>query len=202
MSSGRAWSLEDARRYFFDHPLARHLARGLVWLSDEGVAFRLTRDGTFADAGDDEVSVRGSVRIAHVLELKDAEAWIGVFSDYEILQPILQLGRPKEAFTKTERKSAQVKRYAGTKVKAAKVLGFLESRGWQRDSSSHISAFSKTGREGTTFKLRLEGSIEMEYLSGGEKVEIGVLSVETRTKEGASAVSVSEVLYDLASLCA
>lgn len=197
MSSGRAWPMSDAKRYFFEHPLARHLARGLVWLSDEGETFRLTRDGTFADSGDEEVSVHGNVRIAHVLELEDADAWAGVFTDYEIIQPVMQLGRPTDALTKAETKSGEVKRFAGAKVKAAKILGFLESRAWQRDSTNHLSAFSKSGREGAVFTLRLEGSIEMEYLSSGEKVELGVLSIEGK----ASAMSVSEVLYDLSSLC-
>ncbi|MFT5357917.1 MAG: hypothetical protein ACI9KE_005154, partial [Polyangiales bacterium] len=201
MSSGRAWSMDDAKRYFFQHPLAQHLARGLVWLSDEGLVFRLTRDGSFANSDDEEVNVGGDVRIAHVLELKDAEVWTGLFADYEILQPVLQLGRPTDVLTKAERKSGEVKRFSGAKIKAAKILGFLESRSWQRDSTNHISAFAKTGRDGAVFKLRLEGSIEMEYLSSGEKVELGTLSVEGRAKKGPSAVSASEVLYDLASLC-
>ncbi|MFK8001954.1 MAG: DUF4132 domain-containing protein [Polyangiales bacterium] len=199
MSSGRAWPMADATRYFFEHPLAQHLARGLVWISEEGVAFRLTRDGTFADSADDEVTAAGAVRIAHVLELgqKDAEAWAGIFSDYEIIQPILQLARPTDALTKAETKSGEVKRFAGTQIKAAKVLGFLESRGWQRDSNNHVSSFSRRGRDGAVFKLRLEGSIEMDYLSSGEKVGVGMLS----TQGAASAVSASEVLYDLSSLC-
>lgn len=201
MCSGRAWSLDDAKRYFFEHPLARHLARGLVWLSDEGVTFRLTRDGTFADAHDDETSAGGNVRIAHVLELEDTAVWSGVFSDYEIIQPVLQLGRPTNALTKAETKSGEVERFAGTKVKAAKVLGLLESRGWQRDSNNHISSFSTKGRDGGVFTLHLQGSIEMDYLSSGEKVAVGLLRVEEGAAHRASAVSVSEVLYDLTSLC-
>ena len=82
-------------------------------------------------------------------------------------------------------------------MKAAKILGFLESRGWRRDSSNHVSEFLRTGRDGALFKLGLEGSIEMDYLSSGEKVALGTLKIDGK----ASAVSISEALYDLKALC-
>ena len=198
MAGGRVWTMADAKRYFFEHPLAQYLARGVVWLSSGGDEFRLTRDGTFASALDEEVKVEGDVRIAHVLELEEETAWSTLFGDYEIVQPILQLGRPRYALTAAEKKSASVTRFAGTKRRAAKVLGFLESRGWSRDASDHISAFERGDRDGGVIRLQLQGSIEVQYLSSGEDVALGALHPEGKI----SLVGMSEALLDLETLCA
>ncbi|MEM9191630.1 MAG: DUF4132 domain-containing protein, partial [Myxococcota bacterium] len=118
MVLGRSWSLADARRYFFDHPLARHLARGLVWQC-EAAGFRVAEDGTFATVDDEELELfeDAEVRIAHPLNLAECAAWTDRFADYEVVQPFPQLGRATAAPQDDELPRRTVDRAAGTSVR-------------------------------------------------------------------------------------
>ncbi|MFD0903320.1 DUF4132 domain-containing protein [Actinomadura sediminis] len=134
MVTGRRWPLGEFRELLAGHPLVGHLVRRLVWTADDGPAFRVAEDGTFADVSDDTVVLPDAVRVgvAHPLHLgDDLPAWGEVFADYEILQPFEQLARPVHALTDDERASGRLARLDGLKVPPGAVLG-LVNRGWER----------------------------------------------------------------------
>ncbi|HEU5031264.1 MAG TPA: DUF4132 domain-containing protein [Spirillospora sp.] len=137
----RRWSVVDFRRLFADHPLACHLARRLVWLSEDedgaATAFRIAEDRSFAGVDDEAFALPGSgaVLVAHPLRLGETvAAWSELFADYEILQPFPQLGRPVGALTERERASDRIERFTGTRVGVGALLG-LEREGWRRGPS-------------------------------------------------------------------
>lgn len=147
LSAGRSWTVDDARKLFWDHPIVRRAARALIWWSDEG-SFRVTEDGTFANASDDVVkSISGRVRLAHPAALRDEKTlnqWGDVFSDYELLQPIEQLGRGVDNYDGALKTLlAPLKKQ---RVPSRKVLGGFESRGWQRRG---WGGFERTFEHGT-----------------------------------------------------
>ncbi len=93
MCTEEAQPLASFRERYVEHPLLRHLGKRLVWSS--GATFRVTEDGTFADAEDKTFSPRAEVTLAHPVLMTEDErrAWIERFADYEILQPFEQLAR-------------------------------------------------------------------------------------------------------------
>ncbi|WP_157434067.1 DUF4132 domain-containing protein [Actinoalloteichus sp. GBA129-24] len=98
---GRTWSSAEFRRRWVEHPLLGRLAQGLVWTAQEPgrsapAAFRIAEDGSFADVNDDTVTPAPSalIELPHPLRLgSDLHRWSALFADYEIIQPIPQLGR-------------------------------------------------------------------------------------------------------------
>jgi hypothetical protein len=137
MVAGRTWTAADFRECFADHALVKHLARRLVWMSDQNgttTGFRIAEDGTFSDAADDAFDLHegASVRLAHPALLgPESGTWAGLFADYEILQPFDQLARPVFAFTPDELATGRLTRFDGAKVEVGRVLG-LTRRGWER----------------------------------------------------------------------
>lgn len=141
MVARRVWTRTEFADLFVGHPLTRHLACRLVWLTEtvaetHGVrtAFRVAEDRTFADVEDDtiELPAETRIRLAHPLDLGDSlEAWSEVFADYEILQPFAQLGRAVHTLTEDERAAARLTRFEGITVPTTRLLG-LQRNGWSR----------------------------------------------------------------------
>jgi hypothetical protein len=152
MLSRRRWEPEDFTSYVVGHPLLRHLVRRLVWgvYGADGVvlgSFRIAEDLSFADVDDAhyEVPEGGMIGVAHPVDLgTELGRWSEVFSDYEILQPFDQLGRPPLALTHEERRHKQLDRWyitpprgtlahlgRSTSFRAVQFVG-LESHGWER----------------------------------------------------------------------
>ncbi|GGV24107.1 hypothetical protein GCM10010182_53100 [Actinomadura cremea] len=134
MVAGRHRPVGEFREYLVAHPLVGHLVRRLVWLADDGSAFRVAEDGTFADAADATVSLPATaqVRVAHPAHLGDGvKAWAEVFADYGILQPFEQLARPVHTLTGDERDGGRLARFEGVRVAVTDLLG-LTRRGWER----------------------------------------------------------------------
>ncbi|MEV5830342.1 DUF4132 domain-containing protein [Spirillospora sp. NPDC052242] len=93
MAHRYGWTPDEFRALFADHPIARHVARRLVWTAG-GTAFRIAEDGTLADVRDDAFvpPADGTVRVADPADLGgDLAAWRETFDDYEIVQPFAQL---------------------------------------------------------------------------------------------------------------
>ncbi|MGW6936698.1 DUF4132 domain-containing protein [Lentzea sp. NPDC054927] len=134
MVDQRTWTTEEFHTVLTGHPLLWHVVRRLVWITAEGLTFRLAEDRTLAGAEDDEVTLPEgtTVRVAHPVHLTDTlDAWGEIFADYEILQPFPQLSRPTFAFTPDEDHIPQLRKYVGHTVPTGKVLG-LTNRGWVR----------------------------------------------------------------------
>ncbi|MFG2000711.1 DUF4132 domain-containing protein [Spirillospora sp. NPDC048911] len=137
MVTRRRWTAAEFHDLFAAHPLLWHIARRVVWLSEDGgttIAFRLAEDRTLADVADDVLTLPASAKvgIAHPLELgADVAAWSELFADYEILQPFPQLGRPVHALTSEEQANGRLTRFEGLTVPFGKLLALVK-RGWER----------------------------------------------------------------------
>jgi len=102
MLQRRRWVPADFAAYVVRHLVLGRLVRRLVWgvYGGEGRllgSFRIAEDLSFADFDDApyEVPEGALIGVAHPVDLGlDLGRWSEVFSDYEILQPFDQLGRP------------------------------------------------------------------------------------------------------------
>ncbi|MET8760084.1 DUF4132 domain-containing protein [Lentzea sp. NPDC004782] len=134
MVDQRTWSAEEFHTILAAHPLLWHLVRRLVWITGEGLAFRLAEDRTPADVNDEEITLPAdaTVRVAHPVDLPGSvSTWGEVFADYEILQPFPQLGRPVHLVPPGEALLPHLRKYCGAPHPIGKVLG-LTKRGWVR----------------------------------------------------------------------
>ncbi|MFI0351137.1 DUF4132 domain-containing protein [Actinomadura sp. 9N407] len=150
MVTGRRWTVQEFADFFVGHPLVQHIARRLVWATDDGTTFRIAEDGTFADIGDEALVLPDAarVRIRHPVDLDDGEltGWSEMFADYEILQPFPQLARAVHALTEQERDGARLERFEGRAVPVGKVVG-LERRGWRRGDPQDAGVESWISRQ-------------------------------------------------------
>ncbi|QFG23949.1 DUF4132 domain-containing protein [Actinomadura sp. WMMB 499] len=150
MVAGRSWTPVEFREVLAGHPLLRHIVRRLVWSAGPD-AFRVTEDGTYADATDDAFvpSPDAAITLPHPLLLKDRDAWTEVFADYEILQPFPQLGRTVHEPAPGERTASRLPRFEGATVPNGPIYGLVragwrfgerETGGYQRHVSLELGA--------------------------------------------------------------
>lgn len=139
MVTGRRWSGADFAAYVATHPLLGHLVRRLIWgVYDDGGqlvgSFRVAEDGSYADAEDEEMALPdGSIGVLHPIDA-DADtlaAWGEVLSDYELLQPFVQLGRPVHRLSEEHRRSKLYALDDKRRIPVGRLLG-LFSKGWER----------------------------------------------------------------------
>ena len=123
----RARSLENAMRTgqhmpaarflagWVAHPLGKHAARAIVWAAERDgalVTFRVADDGTFADAHDEVLTLDPGelVHVPHPAELprETVDAWLRIFGDYGLIQPVVQLARTPMALGPGEAETASV----------------------------------------------------------------------------------------------
>ncbi|MEZ0112270.1 hypothetical protein ABH920_006289 [Catenulispora sp. EB89] len=152
MLQHRCWIPEEFTEYVVCHLVLGRIARRLVWgvYAEDGAllgSFRIAEDLSFADVDDAhyEVPEGAQIGIAHPVDLGPALArWSEVFSDYELLQPFEQLGRPPLGLNAEERAGKRLvrpyispdavadtaalyeMRFGATKFEA------LAARGWHR----------------------------------------------------------------------
>ncbi|MFI6064528.1 DUF4132 domain-containing protein [Micromonospora sp. NPDC051227] len=128
----RAWTVEQWRERFLDHPLARTLARRLIWTVDGvaccwgGDALR-TVDGTvFEPAGD------ATVRLWHPVDDPAAvPAWRDFLARHTITQPFKQAHREQYLLTDAERATGTYSnRFAAHIVRQHRLNALLSRRGW------------------------------------------------------------------------
>ncbi|SFQ96348.1 WGR domain-containing protein, predicted DNA-binding domain in MolR [Lentzea waywayandensis] len=134
MVDQRTWTAEEFHAVLAGHPLLWHIVRRLVWITSDGLSFRLAEDRTLADSSDDEFTLPedATVRVAHPVDLQaELEAWGEVFADYEILQPFPQLGRPLHLVPAGENLLPQLKKYCDVDLPIGKILS-LTKKGWIR----------------------------------------------------------------------
>ncbi|MGK5553659.1 DUF4132 domain-containing protein [Actinomadura kijaniata] len=211
MVTQRRWTAEEFRGLIVGHPLVRHIARRLVWITEDGRAFRVAEDRSLADLRDDELTLAAPVRVgvAHPLHLAGSlEAWAGVFDDYEISQPFPQLDRPTYALTGTERASAELERFRGITVPVGRLLG-MERRGWLRggaeDNGVHVSVVRELPG-GRTVAIDVEPGIVAGDVGHWPEQRIGRVRLGGRTGSpprpfsDLDAITASEILADVVEL--
>jgi hypothetical protein len=216
MTAQRAWSAAEFTDLFVRHPLTWHVARRLVWVSEE-TEFRVAEDRTFADVEDEALTLPAGARVhvAHPLELTGSlDAWAEVFADYEILQPFPQLGRPVYALTDEERAGSCLTRFEGVTVTTGKVLG-LERHGWTRETPQDAGiqgSISREAGEGRFIVIGLDPGIAVGALDVFPQQQLRPISISShpdgwgRRDEDSvrfgdlDPVTASEVLADLTEL--
>ncbi len=137
----RRWTPDEFESLFLRHPLMMNLAPWLVWGGFQRggklvVTFRVTEDRSLADERDRPVTLPADVAIGlvHPMQLAPASlaAWGELLSDYEILPPFPQLGRPILRLTESEARGNTIERHKGILIPAASLVGGLDRLGWQR----------------------------------------------------------------------
>lgn len=157
MVLGRRWSPQDWETLLVRHPLMVNLARSLVWGAYDAEAgllatFRLAEDGSYADA-EDEAWTPGSdvasLGIPHPLHLpEEARApWGERLSDYEIVQPFPQIGRPVYQVDTAETGQVEATRFTGIPCLGIALVDGLERRGWLRGPTMDRGCFYTYLRE-------------------------------------------------------
>ncbi|MFJ5598281.1 DUF4132 domain-containing protein [Micromonospora parva] len=128
----RAWTVEQWRERFLDHPLARTLARRLIWIVD-GVAccwggdtLRTVDDRIVEPAGD------ATVRLWHPVDDPAAvQAWRDFLGRHTITQPFKQAHREQYLLTDAERATGTYSnRFAAHIVRQHRLNALLSRRGW------------------------------------------------------------------------
>ena len=203
----RRWPAAGFRTLLVAHPLLRHLVRRLVWVTEAGQSFRVAEDGTFADVRDDTFTLPDDavVGVAHPLHLgEDVAAWSEVFSDYEILQPFRQLGRPVHRFTEAELSSRVLDRYRGVQVEVGRLLRLTKGE-WERGAPMDAGIENEISRPlpgGGAIEVLLDpGLVIGEPHEAGPQVlrEVHLVGA-SRTFAELDAVTASEVLAEFATL--
>lgn len=137
----RAWSIEDWKRSFHDHPVMRRLVERVVWLGLDADgktvgAFRPTAEGDFTNTQDEPVDIDGfaRVRIAHGALLDDAQsnAWSQHLDDYEIKPLFTQFGRALLRADKDDLKKVMVEDRRGWLTDAFTIRGAAAKLGYER----------------------------------------------------------------------
>ena len=141
MVTGRRWEAADFERLLVRHPLMTNLVRLLVWgvYDDKGKlagSFRVTEEMEYADSEDEgyQLPKGRQVGVVHPLHLSESVkgAWGQVLSDYELIPPFLQIGRPIHTLDKGEVKAKEITRFKGPSVPAVSLVSTLEKLGWAR----------------------------------------------------------------------
>jgi Domain of unknown function (DUF4132) len=141
MATGRRWSCDEFSLFFVQHPLMNHIAQLLIWAGFDNngkliKTFRVSEDRTLADVNEEAFSLEGlaQVGIAHPLLLEETElsAWGELASDYAIIPPFAQLGRPVYSLQPAEREAEEITRFKDIDIPIITLVHTLENLGWQR----------------------------------------------------------------------
>ncbi len=96
----------------------------------------MTEDRTLADIADEayELDASATVGIVHPLQLTAADrgAWGELLSDYEIVQPFAQLGRPTYALAPDELQATEITRFKDIAIPVKALVFTLDKLGWTR----------------------------------------------------------------------
>lgn len=134
LAEGRSWSPDSYREVLLGHPILREIAARLLWLPEDGEAFRIAEDGSFADIDDVEVELPGSpIRLLHPVDLPAEEIaeWVEICSDYELIPPFEQLGRRCRRLADDERELYALALGPATR-EAWQGWAILGRSGWER----------------------------------------------------------------------
>jgi uncharacterized protein DUF4132 len=190
MLERRRWSREEFETLFARHPLMMHMARLLVWGVYERASggretmpttFRVTEDGSYADARDQPLEPDGGeeVGLPHPLEVPEETraAWIELQSDYEIVPPFEQMGRAVYCLEPEETEALEITRFAGIRVPAIVLMTTLEGLRWVRGKTNSDDLVTQFSRPFTCVELTaivtFEPGIDLLRILESEVQEIG-----------------------------
>ena len=174
MVTGRRWTVEEFETLLVRHPLMTHLVRLLVWGGyDQGgrlaATFRVTEDQTYADQHDEDCTLEGlaTVGIVHPAHLSEdgRAAWGQLLSDYQIIPPFPQLGRPVHMLAGGEAAAREITRFTERWVPVELLLGILKRLGWDRGSPEDGGSFH--GHSKPYHEANITAVIEYETVQAG-----------------------------------
>jgi predicted DNA-binding WGR domain protein len=157
MITGRRWRVDEFEMLLVRHPLITHLAQRIVWSGYDAAGkslatFRVTEDRTYADPQDETFQLTGIDRIGiiHPLNLSSEllATWGELMSDYEIIPPFSQLGRPLYSLNPGEETALEITRFKDLEIPIVALVRTLENLGWEKgilhdhgDYSLHFKYF-------------------------------------------------------------
>ena len=202
----RAWTIDAFCTYIVGHPLLMHLARRLVW-SVDGAAFRVAEDRSFADLDDAAFTLPSGaasrLRLAHPAHLSENDRlrWSERFSDYRIVQPFPQLGRPVLALDPGDREGTQLASLEGTRVPWHRVAKLLRQGFRDASADSVLHSLSQRLPFGPTLSLSLNPGLSRADISHSGEQTLASVRVHGIARLGdLDAVAQSELLLTLAPL--
>jgi hypothetical protein len=182
MVTGRRWPVTEFETLLVRHPLMTNLVRLLLWGGYDKTGklvqtFRVTEDQTYADAKDETCTLQGNetVGVVHPLHLSDEQraAWGEIFSDYEIVPPFPQLGRPSYSLADAEQQLAGIQ---GISLVAPTMVFTLEKLGWTRGTGLDGGSFDEHSKQFTvadvTAVVRYDGMVGMGYIDPNEHLTL------------------------------
>ncbi|AOS62562.1 DUF4132 domain-containing protein [Actinoalloteichus hymeniacidonis] len=216
LRQGRRWGAADFRRSWLEHPLLSRLSEGLVWAAEHPdgsrVGFRVAEDSSLADV-DDETFVldpSADVLLPHPLGLAaESTRWSTLLADYEIVQPIRQLGRDTGASPGSASVAELLAEVDITSPVQGSDLIRLHSLGWRSgdfEESGRALSLSHPVASDRTVVISLRNSFEIGEVHLRYRIRrIGLvgppdqpwLDVESTSTAELDAVSWSIVVEDL-----
>ena len=165
-STGREWEPAKWQDVFVRNPVMRPFAVELIWGIYEDnrltTTFRYMEDGTFNTAEEEEyvLPADGRIALVHPLELSQEvlDKWQKQLIDYEIEQPVEQLGRPVYRVTDEEKEETQLTRFGGMVLNALSLAEKLQNMGWYRGEANDIGIVDSYYRMDGDRKVKLNFS--------------------------------------------
>jgi hypothetical protein len=197
MCDERHWTASAFATFLVRHPLLGHLARRLVY-SNNGKAFRIAEDGSYADENDVAITLdeKSRVTIVHPATLDEAvrTKWAQILADYQVMQPFPQMSREIITLAPEEMSRTVSKRWEGTRVKGGAFFG-LRGRGWEM---AYVPG--KRIDKNTYATLNVQPGI-FSLMKTPEDQTVGTLVVAGKTFSAMPPVARAEMLRDVDLLC-
>ncbi|MBM9500793.1 DUF4132 domain-containing protein [Leptospira sp. 201903071] len=186
MVTGRRWKAEEWEILLAKQPLMNHIAKTLLWWvcfpdREKSIeVFRLTEERDYADIQDHSLELQGGsyIGLVHPLLLSQEEkkSWGQLFSDYEILPPFQQLGRPVYVLSESDKQAREIPGFRNSKIKAETLVFGLEKLGWSRGSAGDGGGFDEHSHQfladDVTAVIRYDGD-DLAYGNiGGQDLEL------------------------------
>jgi hypothetical protein len=141
---------------------------------------RVTEDQTYADEKDETTDLSGitEVGVVHALDLSDDQkkAWGEILSDYEIVPPFAQVGRPIYTLEKDEAKETEIDRFEKVEIPATALVGTLERLAWLRGIPEDGGVFHELSKPfygpNVTAIVEYEMGVPVGYMEGWEDQKI------------------------------
>jgi hypothetical protein len=216
LSTGRRWEPTAWEKHLWRHPVLKHIVRRLVWSgfapgSDvPNVTFIVDESGDLMNVDLEKVELpKGKVGLIHPAEL-DRETrgkWGTVLSDFEIIQPFLQLGRPVREVSEADASADALTDYPKRPIAPGPLHGVLNRAGWIKSypDDMRVYTFEKPFRfHNVTGKIKLDPGLwvtghDDELQTPVEAFFVG-RNGERVPLRNVGSVAVSEVLLALETL--
>ena len=171
LSNNRTWAKEEWTKLFVQNPIMNMFAIGLIWGVYDArgkliLSFRYMEDGSFTTVDEDEAALddKASIGLCHPLDLGDEliTAWTQQLLDYEIKQPVEQLGRKVFRLGEDKKTAVRVTEFGGAVVYAVSLLGKLQKLGWRKgsvqDAGGYYNFYKEDRKQGIGVWLNFSGT--------------------------------------------